>query len=185
MKLKYILVLLLICIISSTSCKKNKKYNMVLNHYKSVCVGGEAAKMCFVVQEDDEIGTSQWSNFYDNIDGFSGYKWGYTYKLEVKRKKILFQAIDGPSYKYKLIDMIIEEKAPANVTFTIPFKFGPYQEFVKGDSISGYSFFNEINIDFENDSIMNSFIKRYNSDEELSGVFKHKDENTIILIEIK
>ncbi len=95
-----------------TSCKEEevKSYDttMRVNYYRQTCQAvGEMN--CYLVQQGNQIGTSDWSLFYNGIEGFQ-YEEGFVYTLKVRVEKIENPPADGSSGKYTLLKVITKEK---------------------------------------------------------------------------
>jgi len=71
---------------------------------------GVTSQKCLKIKENKE---DDWSLFYDSIEGFD-FKEGYTYKIEVKITKIKNPPTDGSNLKYKLVNLIYQEKTESN-----------------------------------------------------------------------
>ena len=86
---KQILLLITIGILFSCSNddgNESKTIEMRINHYQNtgIAVG---PVLTLLVQEGDAIGTTNWSKFYSNIEGFN-YVPGKIYNLTVKVESI-------------------------------------------------------------------------------------------------
>ncbi len=94
------------------ACQKDsieaEEVTMRVNYYKQSCQG-EAISDCYLVQEGSQVGTSNWSLFYDQIEGFQ-YEDGYIYTLRVRKEKVTDPPADASSIKYRLIKVIAKEK---------------------------------------------------------------------------
>jgi hypothetical protein len=95
-----------------TSCKKEEieayETTMRVNYYRQTCQAvGEMN--CYLVQKGPQIGTGDWSLFYDGIEGFQ-YEEGFVYTLKVRVEKVENPPADGSSRKYTLIEVISKDE---------------------------------------------------------------------------
>lgn len=81
---------------------------MRVNHYRQSCQG-EGVFNCYLTQEGDQVGTNDWSLFYDEIKGFQ-YEEGFVYTLKVRIEKVENPPMDGLSRKYILVEVVSKEK---------------------------------------------------------------------------
>ncbi len=101
-----------VLIFALTSCKDDEietyETTMRVNSYRQACQAvGEMN--CYLVQEGNQIGTSDWSLFYNGIVGFQ-YEEGFIYTLKVRVEKVENPPADGSSRGYTLIEVISKEK---------------------------------------------------------------------------
>ncbi|MBC3540176.1 DUF4377 domain-containing protein [Rufibacter sediminis] len=99
-------------LLAFTSCKEEEMdtYDTTLrvNYYRQACQAvGELD--CYLVQEGNEIGTSNWSLFYNEIEGFQ-YEAGFVYTLKARVEKVANPPADGASQKYTLLEVVSKEK---------------------------------------------------------------------------
>lgn len=87
-----------------TSCDENK--TIYVAPALADCVS-EGKQNCLQIRENKE---DEWTLFYDEIEGFD-YKEGFTYKIEVNISKLKNSPADGPTIKYKLVNLIYQEPA--------------------------------------------------------------------------
>lgn len=96
----------------SFSCAVNRKNANVsentywVNSFKVDCVG-VGPMSCLQIQRGDELGATEWQNFYSNIEGFD-YRPGLIYKLKVRETKLDPANVpaDASSIKYELIEVM-------------------------------------------------------------------------------
>lgn len=81
---------------------------MRVNYYRQSCQG-EGEFNCYLVQIGDQVGTSNWSLFYSQINGFQ-YEEGYVYTLKVKIEKVQNSPADASDQKYTLIEVLSKEE---------------------------------------------------------------------------
>ncbi len=154
-----------------------------INHYQQTAVG-LGQQLVIQIQEGKNIGSDNWSYFYSNIEGFD-YESGFIYTLSVEKRKITNPLQDGSSNQYILRKVISKEKVDKEVTFEIKLKSiklsDPYS-YVTGNLESNYKILNEIEIDCN--VLCQNLSEKLQTEDEVSGIFKHTDNNTISLINI-
>jgi len=91
-----------------TSCSVNK--TIYVADLYSDC-DDDPLKKCLKIKDAVE---DNWILLNDQIEGFD-YKEGYTYKIEVIGTKIKNPSVDEHAYKYKLVNLIYQEKTESNV----------------------------------------------------------------------
>ena len=64
---------------------------------------------CLQVQREDKLCSEEWSNFYDEIEGFQ-YEEGYVYELKVRVEEIENPPMDGSSLRYILIEVLSKKE---------------------------------------------------------------------------
>lgn len=97
------IALVLICF----SCANKTHKIIYISDAKVDCVG-VAPQKCLQIKEE---GKTDWTNFYDQIEGFN-YEVGFFYKIKVDVLKIENPPADGSSLKYKLIEVLDQSKIP-------------------------------------------------------------------------
>jgi hypothetical protein len=138
-----------------------------------------------VVQEDDKIGSNDWTSFEHNIEGFE-FEPGYVYDLEVEKKQIENPPMDGSSVAYTLKSVLSKTKVPQETTFEIFLsrKFGNgFISYITKDESSNYKLLNTVGIDCG--TFCDTMEKELEAKKEIIGVCKHLDGNSIQLISIK
>ncbi len=164
------------------SCEKkifwNNKTTYRVNHYRQTCVG-VGPRLCYLVQEEDNL-TVDWSFFYSGFQGFT-YEWGYVYDLKIRRRERISTPADASKYIYKLVEVIDRQKADPDEEFEINI-VNHMDHYVFGDTIEGFVLFDDIEIDCGN--LCQDLSIMLDTAESLSGVFKHKDAETIELVEL-
>ncbi|GHA59633.1 DUF4377 domain-containing protein [Pontibacter akesuensis] len=99
-------------ILGFSSCKKEAletvETTMHVNYYRQSCQGVGEMK-CLLVQEGNQVGSSDWTLFYDRIEGFQ-YEEGFTYVLRVRVEKVENPPADGSSRKYILLKIISKDE---------------------------------------------------------------------------
>jgi len=99
---KIVLVLLFIFQACSDGLEKEDLIGIKLrvNYYTEECQG-IILQQCYLVQEGDAIGGTNWELFYDPILGFE-FEAGYVYDLDVTVTKVDNPPADASSLKYSL-----------------------------------------------------------------------------------
>jgi hypothetical protein len=101
-------VLTLLLLLAGSACDKSVEPEMLTlqidSRYQD-CVGVGPMK-CLRVKEND---ASNWQLFYGAIEGFT-YEPGYSYTVQVSRETISDPPADGSSYRYKLLQIVSQQK---------------------------------------------------------------------------
>tara|TARA_R100000935_G_C2836435_1_gene168383 strand:+ start:755 stop:1312 length:558 start_codon:yes stop_codon:yes gene_type:complete len=183
------MILILIAVLQFTgSCSSDENssetIDLRINHFQQTAVG-VGQRLVMQVQESDKIGTDEWQYFYSNIEGFE-YKSGFIYTLSVEKENISNPPADGSSIKYTLNKIKSTEKVAPETTFKILLKSKQISDppsFVTGDLSSNYKILNEIEIDCED--LCEDLSVILETEDEVSGIFKHAENNSLRLIRIK
>jgi|GEM_PF-521306 len=153
--------------------------NMRINHFQQTAFGS-FPQLVLLVQEENEIGGEDWTNFYDQIEGFN-YEPGFVYDVTVKKEQVENLPQDASSVKYILQSMMSKEKVAENVTFNIRLKWGG-DIFVKSSGDS-YSLMDEYMI-FCSETC-EDLSRDLENKEEVTGTFTHGDNNGLKLISVQ
>ncbi len=183
------MILILIAFTQFTlSCSNDENYTEIIdlriNHFQQTAIG-VGQQLVIQIQEGKEIGTENWSYFYSNIEGFD-YKSGFIYKLSVEKQKISNPPEDSSSIKYILRKVISKVRVDNDITFEIKLKSiktSNPPSFVTGDLASNYKILGEIEI--ECNDICENLSEKLQTKDEVSGIFKHAENNSLRLISIK
>ena len=183
--LKFLIVPLLFTILSCDSDNDNNNsqvVNLKIDHFQQPAISLDVL-LVFRVQEEEKIGTDNWTNFYNTIEGFS-YELGNTYLLQVEKETIKNPPQDASSVKYVLKEVI--EKQPTNTSqqFQVKLKSEMMhpQPFITGNTFEGFKLLNKINIDCNN--FCDSIEEIIEMNAEVSGIFTHTSNNAYKLIDI-
>lgn len=84
--MKNALVFGLGCILLSCHEDQHEVINLRVNHFQQTAVG-EGAALVYLVQEESQLGSDEWSYLYSSIYGFD-YELGYRYDLRVLTEPI-------------------------------------------------------------------------------------------------
>ncbi len=72
-----------------------------INAYRVDCAG-EGPRKCLLVQQNDQIGSSEWTLLYQPIIGFT-HEEGFVYDLRVRVEKVKDPPADASSLRYILV----------------------------------------------------------------------------------
>lgn len=178
---KQILLLITIGILFSCSNddgNESQTIDMRINHYQNtgMAVG---PVLTLLVQEDDAIGTNNWSKFYTNIEGFN-YVPGKIYNLSVMVEQINNPPADGSSLKYTLLKVKSIQEVNNETLFDIDLKING-QSFITTNS--GHELLNQIEIDCN--SLCDELEATVLNQGSVIGTFKRISNNEIRLIELE
>lgn len=109
MKLRILVVISVISLFFSCA-KGAKKVTWFVANSKADCAG-MAPQKCLQIKDE---GQKEWTFFYDQIEGFE-YAEGFYYKIKIEVAEVENPAADGPSMKYKLIEILEKSKIPLNL----------------------------------------------------------------------
>ena len=172
------LILLLTFIGVLISCEEENQNEIVdirVNHYKNTALG-LSPQFTLLIQEGAILNTDTWHNFYSSIEGFT-YEPGYIYALSVKKETIQNPLQDASSFKYSLQEILSKEKVSEDVSFDLTLK-------LEGDnfvnSSSNFLILDSITIDCGN--LCQELENKLQTENNVSGTFKHIDENNLRLI---
>ncbi|WP_231372759.1 DUF4377 domain-containing protein [Aureivirga sp. CE67] len=181
---KHLLILMIIGILFS--CSKDDDNNqdnaqtidMRINHYQNTGIS-EGLSLTLLVQEDDKIGSDNWTKFYNSIDGFD-YQSGFIYNLKVKVQQVENPPQDGSSLKYSLLEVKSTQEVNNETSFDIDLK-------INGESFitttSGYEILNQIKIDCND--LCDELETKLQEQDFLVGTFNRLQDGQINLIELK
>lgn len=176
-KLTLLLMLMATIILSCSSDDDNQNQiiEMRINHYQNTgfAVG---PVLTLLVQEGDEIGTENWTNFYSNIEGFN-YQPGAIHNLSVMVEKIDNPPADGSSIKYTLLEIKSSQEVNNETNFNIDLKKNGVN-FLTSDN--GLKLLNQINIDCNN--LCNELETVLQNQDIVIGTFSRNSANEIKLI---
>lgn len=179
--MKNFLLLSMVALIFLSGCSDDdgqpRTTDMRINHYRGTGTG-EGLFLTYLVQEGEDIGTDNWSNFYSSIEGFS-YEPGYIYDLSVTVERIDNPPADGSSYDYMLKEIISKEKVDDETVFNVYLKSGQ-QSFITGNSDSDYKILNQIEIDCA--ELCEELDENIQNRDKVVGVFRHLQNNRIQLV---
>jgi hypothetical protein len=183
---KYIYIIFIGILILVTSCSSDdniETVSMRVNHYKQTA-NGLFPKLVYLIQEENEIGTTNWNYFYSNIEGFE-YELGFTYDILVIKESIDNPPQDASSIKYTLKNVISKEKVGDDITFEIRLKSVTRNNppsYVTGNLSSGYKILNTTEIDCG--ELCENLSENLENEDEVSGLFKHIENGKLKLIEL-
>jgi hypothetical protein len=168
---------LLLCMaILFAGCSSDfEEANLRINHFQKVGIG-LGPRLVLQVQEDEEIGTEQWYNFYNRIIGFE-YELGFIYNLKVKKTDIDNPPEDASSIRYELIEVISKEKVADSTSFEIELtkqydiNYSDPEIYVNSSGDGGFKLLNSISIDCGN--LCSEFSEFLKQEPPLAAVFTH------------
>ena len=182
LKLHFIVFMGLLTSFFSTSCslKGDSPYttevvDMRINHFRQTAVG-EGRYLVYLVQEDDEIGHSDWNYFYDKIEGFD-YEQGFVYNIRARKLNIENPPADASSTKYILVSVGSKEAVPDGESFNIGLK--SYGENFVTRSENDLFLLNEYKISC--DSMCESLIEDIETKDNVTGTFIHGPNQSLVL----
>ncbi|RZK60322.1 MAG: DUF4377 domain-containing protein [Pedobacter sp.] len=180
-KLVFLTFLALSTLLISSCEKTENQIKIRINQFKQTAVAPYGPVITFSAQQGNEIGSTNWSAFYDQIVGFD-YEVGYVYDLLVVETEILNPPADGRSKAYQLKQVLSKTKVDESITFNLTLK-NDLINYVKGDAISGYTLLDEADIDCGN--LCNEFANALQSNSKLiNGRFCLNSDGSIKLVEI-
>ncbi|WP_316765535.1 DUF4377 domain-containing protein [Pedobacter frigiditerrae] len=178
------LILLSLITLSSffLSCEKTENQIKIrINQFKQTAVAPYGPVITLSAQQGNEIGSANWSAFYDQIVGFD-YEAGYVYDILVVETEILNPPADGNSKAYQLKQILSKTKVDESVTFNLTLK-NDLINYVKGDAVSGYTLLDEADIDCG--TLCTEFANALQSNSKLiNGKFCLNSNGSIKLVEI-
>jgi hypothetical protein len=141
---------------------------------------GLEPRLVYRVQQGDQMGSDDWSLFYGGIEGFN-YKLGTTYDLKVRVENVPNPPADGSSKKYTLINIISSNTVSPEVRFNLGLKKFNGELFVTNSNDS-YQLLNQIRMNCNN--LCDELDNKLQSQDEVFGVFRHTETNSLNLISI-
>ncbi|UCS93028.1 DUF4377 domain-containing protein [Echinicola marina] len=137
------------------------------------------------VQFSDQIAKDEWTAIpMDAIIGFD-YELGYNYELKIRKEEALNSTTGLHFIKYTFISENEKTPVAAGTTFELPLKstdFNP-SNLVLGNEEVGYNLLGEI--DIECSTLCDDLSLDLETNANVNGVFRHIDDNTIKLIQLK
>lgn len=178
---KKILLLMTIGILFSCSSdggNESQTIDMRINHYQNtgLAVG---PVLTLLVQQDDAIGTNNWSKFYTNIEGFN-YVPGKIYSISVRVEQIDNPPADASSLKYTLLEINSIQDVENETPFKIDLKING-QSFITTNA--GYELLNQIKIDCN--ILCDELDLKLENQDFVIGTFKRRVNDEIQLIELE
>jgi hypothetical protein len=152
-----------------------EKVRVRINHYQQPTTS-EGSFLTFVVQEDDKIGSSQWTTRWPDIKGFK-YEKGFVYDIIVRDKKRDELIMDAPDIETTLVKVISKKKIPPQTAFEMMLAFAVgdqyYVSYVGGNLSDGFHIVSSLPIDC--DTLCDELAQRLESKQSITGVFYHTD----------
>lgn len=160
---------------SNTSDSESEILTMRVNHYKTTGIG-EGLFLTLLVQENDNIGSDNWTRLYTTIKGFN-YQPGFIYDIKVSIDQIDNPPADGSSLQYTLQEIISTEEVSNDTEFNIDLKIGG-QSFIT--TTSGYALLDQIEIDCQH--LCNELDDKLQHQDFVIGTFTRLESDQIQLI---
>ncbi len=178
---KQVLFLMIIGIILSCSVDEDNQpqtIDMRINHYQNTGIG-EGLFLTLMVQNNDNIGSDNWTKFYNSIEGFN-YQPGFIYDIKVIVEQVDNPPADGSSLKYTLKEIKSTQEVNYETPFDIDLKING-QSFIT--TTSGYELLDQIEIDCDN--LCDELDTKLQNQDFVIGTFKRLQNNEIQLIELE
>ena len=153
-----------------------------INHYKQSSVG-LFPTLVWLTQEGDDIGSDDWQYHDSAIRGFD-YEWGFVYDILVNKRTVDHPPADGSSIEYTLERIVTKKRVDQDVSFNIQLK----------SSSRGIPALVTVGANAERElldeqrmhcaALCELLDESLAHQDEVTGVFKHVDANTIALQEV-
>ncbi len=178
----------LLLILTFSSCLEPlvKEENITIQH-SPVIKNNEVNNptLWIKVQFSHQTEKDEWSEIpVDAIEGFD-YELGYQHELRIRKEEVHEPSMARPYIKYTLLSEISKERVSNNTSFSLPIKsleFNP-SELVSGDTFTGFILLNEIPI--ECTTLCDEMEEEIESNNEVTGVFRHNFDGSIKLISLR
>lgn len=176
---KLFLIIIPLLTLSCSNDESIQEVTLKVNHYKPTAIGLDKT-LVLMIQENEKIGTNDWSYIYGDIDGFI-YEFGFEYELRVIKKNVSNPPADGSSVKYILTDIISKVQVEKGTFFELDLKTDSFNppNYAYGNIMEGFTILNEINIDCN--TICNELSSALANENSLKGIFSHVNSDTIKL----
>jgi len=106
--LKFALITVFLLLLKLNVSAKDLPIRFYVANHKASCTG-LTSQMCYLMKNSPN---GIWQNYYNDIEGFK-YEEGYEYEILVNKKVIENPPADGPSFVYKLVNVV--KKTPTMV----------------------------------------------------------------------
>ncbi|WP_162633296.1 DUF4377 domain-containing protein [Echinicola strongylocentroti] len=164
----------------------HKEEAISVKHYP-VVENNEAgnASLFLKVQFSHQEGTEEWEEIPINaINGFN-YEMGYDYVINIRKKEAYNEATDDYYTTYTYLSEESKEMVSPNITFELPLKSPDFQPatLAFGNVELGYKMLGEIPI--ECSTLCDDLEISLETESEVFGIFRHDENNTIKLIQLK
>jgi hypothetical protein len=155
---------------------------MRVNHYMSPCEG-VGPQLCLLVQIGGKVGSNEWEFFYESIEGFENYRFGYIYDLSIATEKVKRPPQDAASIVFKLLNIQSKSRVGPDISFVLPLTRVSGESHVTGSKQSGFALLGRIKIKCET-PLCSQLEKLIASGENFNGTFRHADlfDDTIVLL---
>ncbi len=106
--MKNLLLIILIVFVCENAFSKDLPIRFYVANHRASCTG-VSPQMCFLMKNSPD---GVWQYYHNEIEGFK-YEEGYDYEILVNKKVIDNPPADGPSFVYKLVNIV--KKTPTMV----------------------------------------------------------------------
>ena len=106
--MKFALITVFLLLLKLNVSAKDLPIRFYVANHKASCTG-LTSQMCYLMKNSPN---GIWQNYYNDIEGFK-YEEGYEYEILVNKKVIENPPADGPSFVYKLVNVV--KKTPTMV----------------------------------------------------------------------
>ncbi|WP_157492787.1 DUF4377 domain-containing protein [Echinicola pacifica] len=183
----FLLGILTFSLVSCFDQQLEKNETVYIKHYPSIIVDDETSmgSLALQVQFEHQKGKDEWTLVpIDAIEGFD-YTMGVNYEIEIKKAQEYDEDLEAYMIKYHYLYTIKETKVTETETFEIPLKSENFEpnNLVSHNSGSGYSLLGKLHIFCFDDC--QELEEALNTNNEVTGVFRHEDNENIRLIQLK
>ncbi|MBT8295749.1 MAG: DUF4377 domain-containing protein [Gramella sp.] len=168
------------CSLTGDDQENTELVNLRVNHFQQTAIG-LFPTLVLLVQEGDEVGSSEWQFFYDTIEGFN-YQPGFVYNLKVKKETLENPPQDGSSIKSTLMNISSKDKVPDGESFDIRLKWGG-ENFVNGIGTTELTLLQEYKINCTD--LCEELMLELENSEQVTGSFSHEENKKLKLISIQ
>ena len=163
-----------------------KEESISIKHYP-VVENNEAgnASLFLKVQFSHQKGTDEWEVIpLDAIEGFN-FQMGYNYEIKIRKAQVFNEATDHYHTSYTHLSTTSKDQVSPNATFELPLKSLDFQPatLAFGNVELGYKMLGEIPIVCS--TLCEELDASLETDQNVTGVFRHNGSNMIKLIQLK
>lgn len=169
-----------------------------VSHYRAILEKEDFSEMSYFIKSQYNKNPEEWEELKNDIKYFD-FKWGYEYKLKVRRqdRKPCENEIEGYTHEYKLIEILTKSLVDEDVTFELNMKKADYNYIEYNSDVTKkyYNLPDNTKIIYEEGSELEAKLKEYYDKEDIGqkiviGTFKHSFDNStgdkeIILINLR
>ncbi|NLK62184.1 MAG: DUF4377 domain-containing protein [Fusobacteria bacterium] len=169
-----------------------------VSHYRALLDEEEFRAMSYFIKSQYNVDPEEWEEIKNDIKYFD-FKWGYEYKLKVRRqeRKPCENKIEGYTHEYKLIEILTKSYVDEDTTFELKIKKGDYNYIKYNSEVTKkyYTLPDGTKILYDNKEAHEDKLKKYYNKDDIGkkvviGTFKHSFEGNnsdkeIILIDLR